>query len=536
MRRGFQVAGLAFAAGTLAGLAAVYLYLRIQASGSRDADHPVPFREPPERPAPREPRVPLFSTAVVSGRPEVVDDQRRVLTFRGVSVQAGSPDRVVALGEEGPFRAWRAAGVNAVEVLVPWEALERAPRELDLDQIQYLRWFLDEAGRNGMVVLVTHWMEKVSRCLGGVGAPVFAHRAGLVSDPASSAGCARSEPARWSDLPRRLRWWADFYEGAWAPDDLSLQDHLIWAFVKLAEVIQRHPALLGYDLITGPPCAEQGFWAHFYPAESRCGEALSRFQDRMARALRAVDPDALIVVEDPVDWTESQRSLAEVPGPLQDRLAVMLRFPVSGAAQTADLFETVRDVASLRPEVPLFVALSGDVFRDPALRSRDQHVMLDLEDARVSAFVPAPVARDDLRLPCEFGTFVRPYPMRLAGAPAFWGFDRSEADRMRHDGQPVENRDGFTLEFGRSDALAESQVFIPRRAIYAEDPATEAPEFTVDVSDGTWRWAPWDENVLLWEARQEMPVHRLVVKPWGGRNAPGTGVLECRISAPQSGP
>ncbi len=525
-------------------------------------DRAVSFREPPDRPAPSR-GVPLFRVARTGDRFEVVDDAGRVVVLRGVHAGSGSmrpPHRPIALGDDDAFRQMRSWGVNAVRLAVPWEALEPAPRSLNLDHVRYVQWVLDAAHRHGLLVIIENPLAGVSRCLGGAGAPAWALRPGLVSEEVVASRCEDMGDRWLPDWPRRLRWWADFYEGAWTPDDLSLQDHLIRVFVKLAEVLQDHPALLGYALVAGAPCDHDGLAAWLYPGTTACEAALSDFLRRFARAVRAVDADALIVFEEPVRWDGDAPSGVAVEAPPVDggvwsvpAGSVLRRGPAdrAGCSLLSDLQALVRR-ATVQYHASL--VLSGIEAPGAGARARDAalHRMVDLEDARVSVFFGNYSKKNgwcdarDLVVPegcagpragpgtprCATGVLVRPAPIRIGGVPVSWEFDRSfgaggAGTDTHHDGRPVENRDVFTLVFRQGSGYADTWVFVPRRLVYGEDPATETPEFTVDVSDGRRRWAEWDDQVLVWTPDPAVEEHRLVLKPWGGGPAPGNGVGEC---------
>jgi hypothetical protein len=118
----------------------------------------------------------------------------------------------------------------------------------------------------------------------------------------------------------------------------------------------------------------------------------------------------------------------------------------------------------------------------------------------------------------------------VAGTDVRWSFDRSFGDGeggspdRHHSGEAVGNTDAFTLTFRQGTSTADTLVFIPRFSVYGDDESTEAPEFTIDLSDGEWRWAPGEPELLVWTTRPEVPEHRLALRPWGGRRAPGSGV------------
>ncbi len=511
----------------------------------------VPFVEPPDRPAPSR-GVPLFRVVRGRDRFEVVDDVGRVVLLRGVVAGSGSlvpPHRPIALGDDDAFRQLRSWGFNAVRLVVPWEALEPAPRALNLDHVRYLQWFLDAAHRNGLVVVVDNALSGASRCLGGTGAPAWAHRPGLVSEEAVASGCADPGHSWLPDWPRRLRWWADFYDGAWTPDDLSLQDHLIWAVGKVAEVLQDHPALLGYVLVSGAACGPDGLAAWLYPGRVACEAALSDFLRRFARAVRAVDADALLFFEEPVRWDEERPSGVAIEPPPVDGMVWSVpaqALLTGGTAEDSPLdLQVLLGRTSAQYRAPL--VLSGVEAPGARTRNAAQRGMAEIEDARISVFFsnyskengfcdardlviaegcPGTTARPGMPR-CPTGVLVRPYPQRTGGFLVSFGLDRPAEGPQVRDEDPMVGRGIFTMAFRQTDVFEDAWVFVPRWLLYGEDPSTEAPEFAVDVSDGRWRWAEWDDQVLVWTPDPAAREHRLVVKPWGGRPAPGNGVGEC---------
>ncbi len=500
-------------------------------------DHAVPFLRPPERPAPSR-GVPLFRTARVEDRFEVVDDTGRVVVLRGVQMEAAAlrpPHRPVALGDEDAFEQLKSWGINTVHLAVPWEAIEPSPRSLNLEHVRYIQWFLDAAHRAGMVVVIASPLQGASRCLGGWGAPAWAIRPGLVPEEVLASGC-EAPPWPWRNWARRLRWWADFYDGAWTPDDLALQDHVVWAYVRLAEVLQNHPALLGYGLAWGAPCEQGGLAAWLYPGRRPCEEALADFLQRLALALRAVDADALFFVQEPVRWDgEGPSGVALKPPPVE---GLVLSVPMGATSKGVDVpldLHALVERASAQYRAPFVLSHVSALWT----REVGERTMAAIEDARVSVFFSDYARSRGLCDPrnlvvadgcgaaragtprCSTGAIVRPAPLRVGGLGAAWRLRRAPlADKD-------EGPDTFTLSFRQGDVYADTWVFVPRRLLYGEDPSTEAPEFTVDVSDGEWRWALWDDQVLAWTPDPASHEHRLVVKPWGGRPAPGNGVGQC---------
>ncbi|MBM4398062.1 MAG: cellulase family glycosylhydrolase [Deltaproteobacteria bacterium] len=548
---------------------------------ARDPDRRVPFHEWPA-PVPKPRRaddVPRVRVERVGGEWQVLDALGRVVVLHGLNVGQGSknpPWRSIGMGDEDAFRLMRSWGVNAIRLVLPWEALEPEPRRFDMETLAYVRWFLDQARSNDMLVVLDNHHNEVSRCFGGTGAPRWAHRPGVIPDEAAARDCRYVGYPGLDSLPHQLRWWADFWDGAWTPDDLALQDHVVWAWQKLAEVVRGHPALLGYGPFNEPHCYTGLAGRLLYPGETRCEEALSAFYRRFAFAIRAVDPDSLLFVEPPLamiapDWdgADTGIELPPVPG------VVLSVHWYDGAVLDAGCDSTWdRDRCDLAEFLASTGRLAADRFGTARVLTEHgvhgckrgaaedlAHQMVDVEDAGASSFVwnlfvvgdtwgmTAPrTGGEDMSLVvpeiyasdpsqagrprCHAGAFVRPVPRRIAGEPIAWGFDRSfdawdGAPDRHHDGRAVAGTDTFTLSFRQTAVVGDTHVFVPRALVFGEDPATEAPEFTVDVSDGTWRWAPDDPNVLVWTANPAVPEHTLTIKTWGGRRAPGNGIGDC---------
>jgi len=551
MRRGLRwaIVGLVLLAAVAVG---VPLGLR---SALRHVEVPdrivAPVEYPPAPPPPRWSQAPRYRVARAGDSWQILDELDRVVILRGVqagSEDLGPPFRPVPYGDIGPFEQWKALGFNGIRLLVPWEALEPEPRRFDRDHLDYLRWFLDQAWRFRMAVILVPFQHRISRCLGGVGAPAWAHRPGIVPEEVLAADCRNVDPGGLRQAARQWRWWTDFYETLWTPDDLSLQDHLVDTWQKLAEVVYNHPAVLGYEVLDGAPCLS-GWRRWLSPMERDCDEALRDFHRRFAQAIRNVDRDALIFLDLPERLPSGDPAdPGIVPGrPDLDGIALAAAppdRPRSGERAPSpwrrsdcrlDAFlQATGDLAGDFLRGPRFLVAYGTSPERPGSLESLFHQAVDIEDAGTSAFAGVPILVGAPGSPgrprCLAAALVRPYPVRVAGTDVRWSFDRSFGDGeggspdRHHSGEAVGNTDAFTLTFRQGTSTADTLVFIPRFSVYGDDESTEAPEFTIDLSDGEWRWAPGEPELLVWTTRPEVPEHRLALRPWGGRRAPGSGV------------
>jgi len=535
--RVFKIVGVvlflsaAVAALTFVGLA-VWVY--ISASTVDEPDRRSEFHEPfiPDH---RRNSSPDFATAIVGDRYEIVDHLGRVVFFRGMNVGQGSaspPFQPIAFEDEAAFEQMQSFGVNAIRLLVPWESLTPRPREFDLGHLAWIRWVMDAAKRHDMVVVVDNYQEGGSRCFGGVGAPAWAHRPGTAPDDAMARQCDGAGRPGFFGLPGYLKFWADFWDAAWTPDDKPLQDHLTWAFFKLAEVLQKNTALLGYGLFDRPPCP-RGVIKWLYPGEADCVQVISAFYRRLSTSIRNTDPDALLFFERPVPMGDDEgRSWADMEFEAPPEHGRVMSVAERGEG-LLDLIETSRAVAGDVFGAPLVLSEFG---RGDSTRDGLERKMRVIEDTMVSAFLwnysrhgigagdtsvvaPADVVddRDLAGTPrCFASAFVRPYPRRVAGIPISFSFDREG------EGAGV-----FILKFTQGPVAADTVIFVPRTLVYGEDRSTEAPEFYVDVSDGKWEWSRLDPNILQWSADPGVEEHTIEIRPWGGGEPQGHGLEEC---------
>lgn len=490
-------------------------------------DNNLDFIEPPNITAPRIAGVSKFRTQKVGDRFEIVDENGRVIILKGLNIGLSAlqpPFRAIEMGDENTFRLVSSLGFNAIRLIVTWEALEIEPRRFNLEHLAYIKWFIQTASKYGLTVVVTGHINNVSRCLGGAGVPLWAHRKGLIPQEVIDNGCIDVIPNTITNIGRRLKFWADFYDGRWSPDDISLQDHVIWTWVKLAEVLRNHKGVLGYAPFETPECFG-GIWRWLYPGRTTCEDAVHDFYRRLANAIRAVDPDTLIFFTKP-DHYEGLFSLPKVEGVVFSHCPIEIEKDGSTLKESIDL---VLDIASSAP-----VVLGNIWTRKDDLEIFSQ-CTITLEDYRISAFfwdyskigslpkVEWMGFQKDNKVRCMLSYLVRPYPMRVSGILVEFGFNKN----MEFPYRFITNQDAFFLRFKENGIKAPTLVWVPRWSVFGEDPNTEAPEFTVDVSDGKWQWSPVNPEILMWTTNPEVEEHTLVIKTWGGQPAKGNGIEDC---------
>ena len=413
----------------------------------------VSFLSPP-KPFVRENAVPEIWTKDIMGEKELVDGKSRVLFFRGINLK-------IKKGEEADLHVLedaKDAGINVINLVVSWKDLEPSPLKIDLDFVFRLREIVREAGGLGFKVMLSSDMF-----LGNQN----------VLDALPSFAVRRKRFGLSPDRFWKLRFYKDFFFNEYAPDNMTLQDHLISVFVKLAETFQREQNLLGYSPFLSFQCPSSFIQKTFFGSIQTCSNALLDFYERFGTALRAKDWDAIMFFAVPEGVNDVDfRGLEN---------AVFLTTPI-------DLYKG-RSYFGLRP---LGIYVSKE-----AQQKFGTEKILDLGESLSASLIFFESAENDK---CSVYRFSRPYPQSVSGGmPRFSVKDNS-----------------FSLRFLETGNLFESKVFVPSHWFEREE-KSDAPPFVVDVSDGMTKL---EKNIVTYKHRTTSPEHTLVIKRWGNRPVP----------------
>jgi len=460
------------------------------------ADRRVPWVEPPGRFDPKGGRVTSAAPADVPGG--FIDYAGRTINFRGL-VTRNSPGGMPASGGIA-FKKLRDAGINVITVPVRWQYIEPAPMEVSIDAIMAIRGFLDTAAANGIraILVNTTPFSDMSECDWAADAPAWAFRVPAGDSNVHAVECRKPSS---SDTESAGMFRTDFLDARWTPDDLTLQDHLIRSWTKLAEVTSRSPGLIGYALADSMTC----------PAgmeSAMCTEAWTGFIDRFANGVRAVGGSALFFFDtDGPDGAPADGSVVIseiVPGAADDSARGPLKTLPSGSF-TID-HKMVR-------QGPDFLEAVDAIER----RGRSWIVEFPQSEAGQSiastGYLP------------NAAELARPFPDAVAGRNVKYSFDRLSMPTGPDDlATRPGTTDVFTLEFddaGEPDGLAdETSVWLPVDILYRHPENQDAPAWTVDISDGSAVWHPGRPGVILWRTLEGAGPHRMKITPWGGRRLP----------------
>lgn len=222
------------------------------------------------------------------GIPALTDERGRTLTLRGWNVEdkANRGDAALSAITENHFRDMRAKGFNFARLLVFWDDLEPRPGQYSQTYLRKIERVLDWAGKHDVKVLVDAHQDVFGPAFGHRGVPAWATRTdGLPFTP---------HPDDWFSEyfePAVQRAFTHLYED----EDLRLAQARMWRV--LADRFEDHPAVLGYDLIN-EPMGEVREGEDLATAARRIErDQLTAMYNRLADAVRSVDPDSWIFVE-----------------------------------------------------------------------------------------------------------------------------------------------------------------------------------------------------------------------------------------------
>lgn len=179
------------------------------------------------------------------------------------------------------FAVMRSYGFNATRVLITWEAVEPARGRYDEAYLDALVERLDWAQAAGQWVIIDMHQDVYARVFGGDGAPMWAVETdGIAYEPVDTWYLNFGSPA----VQRAMD---NFFT-----DKHELLTHFVAAWVRVAERVRDHPALLGYDLLNEPFPGSKAL-----NVDQADVEVMNPFNERVLEALAAADATRLFFVE-----------------------------------------------------------------------------------------------------------------------------------------------------------------------------------------------------------------------------------------------
>ncbi|MFW5875651.1 MAG: cellulase family glycosylhydrolase [Myxococcota bacterium] len=356
--------------------------------------------------------------------PPRVDERGGVVVLRGASLSGDSKwaaDQLPPYDVEDLARLERDFGMNAIRLLVFWEAIEPLPGVYDRAYLETLRRWVEQAGALGLHVVVDMHQDVYGRGFGQAGAPYWS------CDASEYAGFEPREPWFLGYLQSEV---GHCFDGLYRSGPIRTAFVAAWA--RLAETLRGAQAELTYEVLNEP------FWGSTSAGEFE-REVLTGLYREVIDVVRHVDPQARFLVEpSPATNVGVPTELGDLerPGvgyaPHFYPAAVELGSGYGGDSEALDQQVGVLCGDAERLAMPLVVGELG-VRRNVAGAAeflRDVYGALD--DARASAFFwsyerggrRSYGMLDDEGAPSLQGRAVaRPYPKRTAGKPSWWRWE-----------------------------------------------------------------------------------------------------------------
>ncbi|WP_336318830.1 glycoside hydrolase family 5 protein [Streptomyces lavendofoliae] len=220
--------------------------------------------------------------------PRLTDDRGRVLTLRGWNVEDKTHRGEAALSAitEKHFRDMRARGFGFARLLIFWDDLEPVRGRYSEGYLRRIERVLDWAHTYDMHVVIDAHQDVFGPAFGHRGIPEWATRTdGLPFTPHPDD------------------WFAEYFEPAvqrafthlYEDEDLRRAQARMWRV--LADRLEDHPAVLGYDLVN-EPMGELRRGEDLATAARRIErDQLTPMYNRLADAVRSVDGDTWLFVE-----------------------------------------------------------------------------------------------------------------------------------------------------------------------------------------------------------------------------------------------
>lgn len=225
----------------------------------------------------------------------LVDEQGRIVQLHGVNMvqkwPAEDPMTPAEVGfDEDDAVFIREQGWNVVRLGVVFGAVMPDPGVIDQEYVDSIAETARMLGDEGIYVLLDFHQDGYGPAVHGNGFPEWATLTdGLPNPPVGF-------PNYYVENPALQRAFDNFWENELGPDGVPLQQHYATAMQAMAAAVVDDPMILGIDAMNEP-------WpgADWMPCVSGCPELeqtrLKPFEERMAAAVHAVDPDRFVFAE-----------------------------------------------------------------------------------------------------------------------------------------------------------------------------------------------------------------------------------------------
>ncbi len=354
------------------------------------------------------------------------DAEGGVVILRGTNVEGASkwspeflpPTYATAADFE---RLSRELGMNAVRLLVFWEAVEPAPDTYDDAYLAEVRARIEAAHAAGLSVVVDMHQDFFGRGFDGDGAPRWACDETLYA--------SYTPPAQWF-LGYFEPEVEECFDRLWLDADLRARYARMWAHV--AEALAGTPGLFAYELINEPS------WGTLDAGDFE-RDALPAAYAEWLDAIREVDPAPYVLLEPASTANVGLPSLLAPPdrerllyGPHVYPPSLELGTGWTGTLDAALALTARITTDAARMALPAVVGETGgrgdvpgiDAFLDQAYTAFDRDRLSAIQWEGGAGDESTYALFDETGAPSAIARAIaRPHPARTAGTPLAWSWD-----------------------------------------------------------------------------------------------------------------
>lgn len=418
------------------------------------------------------------------------DTQGRVVILRGMNVggevKYGTHDYTEQAIDWTYMHNW---GFNVVRLLIAWDAVEPEPGVIDYSFLEETNQQIKMAAGAGIYVFLDMHQDVYGPATCGNGAPAWA-------TPFKASKCESPWGINYF-IPSTMQ----NYDNFWT--DSELQAHFAFAWLAVVQRFMNEPNVIAYDLYNEPNYGSRSPWdfERFY---------LGPFMDRIATAIRSIDPYRIIFYE-PFGHSGGG-SPSFLPPPVSNVNTVYAPHyydPSTGLsdekpydlnADRIDAMMNLRDRESVgMGDIPWILGEFGngpgvnhDLFIRDMYQNLDKHMIgatywaYSKSESGWGWVYPDGTLKDK----AKYG--IRPYPFAVSGTPISFVFD---------DDTKV-----FTLSIKDDPNIsAPTEIFIPEWLHYPDG-------FTVEATGTGWTYE-FDGRILKWYSDKKRYSNTIVIKP-----------------------
>ncbi|MGC8900721.1 MAG: cellulase family glycosylhydrolase [bacterium] len=290
------------------------------------------------------------------------DAQGRVVLIHGINVSQKYPPYLpdwlpitTTTSDVAPyFLSIKKAGFNAVRLIIIWAGLEPTPGTFDPGYLQQIQQEVQMCQSYGLYVLLDMHQDLYSNSLcWGDGAPEWAC-------DLTGYNVSQCSATNWGInylVPAVTQSFQNFWDDALAPDGVGLQEHYAMAWQHVAALFATNTSILGYEIMNEPYPGRYNLFSTAFEIQ-----ALVPFYEKVASAIRKVDPSHAIMFEPSVTMTNLLHnyntgiSSTTFPQDFRNLVFAPHYYPLSSGNSIS-----TTDISALQITIPIIAQVSSEM-------------------------------------------------------------------------------------------------------------------------------------------------------------------------------